>query len=397
MGQRYEKSKKNVTENRHTLDGLREDRETLQKEYAPLSAFESLQGLLDDEATEAIRHVSDVGVLETNRIESETDEAEKERQKITEDINSEIEKLNSGLDKLNRTTGIEFGKDAVQNAKQEYKKQIQKFKDLIGEINQPHNDSGNHTEGIASSRGYEFEANDITDEKHENRDAPSFGSSKNNNTLFGDGSFLALLTTNQTSEVVMLNGVMSVVFDHPFDENSTRVCNQGSAYPTGPQGTCGCCACGTIINKAGGKTNEHETVAYAWNNGLCSNSGGTSPESWVGILGGAGISSHVSSGTSLENLAREVEQGHGVVIGVSACTYCPELYGHYFPGKADGHALVLESVVRNQATGQIIEYIVSDSNGKSTRDACRRVPANVMEKAFKRKKSLSVVTNDVIW
>lgn len=134
MGQRYEKSKKNVTENRQTLDGLKEDKETLQKEYAPLSAFEGLQGLLDDEATGAIRHVSDVGVLEANRIENETDEAEQEKRQITEEINAEIDKLNSGLDKLKRAGGLEFGRKAVEQGSVDYKKQIDKFRVLLGEL-----------------------------------------------------------------------------------------------------------------------------------------------------------------------------------------------------------------------------------------------------------------------
>lgn len=358
-----------------------------------------MQGLFDDEAVEAIQHVSDVGDEESSKLEEKTEKTEEEREQITEDINKEIDKLSSGLEILKKASSLEFGRSTAEQATTEYKKQIQKFKDLIGELDSSASDTGSTTEGISAGNNYEFQESDSTNESREDRSASAHGNSQNTNTLFGDGEFLPLLTTNQTSEVVMLNGVMSVVvvFDHPFDNNSTRICNQGSAYPTGPQRTCGCCACGTIINKAGGNTNEHETVAYAWNNGLCSNSGGTSPESWVGILSGAGISSHVTTGTSLENLALEVEQGRGVVIAVSACTYCPELYGHYFPGKADGHALVLESTVRDQATGQIVEYIVSDSNGTSTRDACRRVPAKVMEKAFRRRNGQSVVTNDVIW
>lgn len=357
-----------------------------------------MQGLFDDEAVEAIQHVSEVGDEESSKLEEKTEIAEDERKQITEDINKEIDKLSLGLETLKKASSLEFGTSTAEQATTEYKKQIQKFKDLIGELDSSSSDSGSATEGVSSGSNYEFQENDSADEGREDRADSSYGNSQTKNTLFGNGEFLPLLTTNQTSEAVMLeNGVMGIVFDHPFDDNSTRICNQGSAYPTGPQGTCGCCACGTIINKAGGNTNEHETVAYAWNNGLCSNSGGTSPESWVGILGGAGIPSHVTTGTSLENLAHEVEQGHGVMIGVSACTYCPELYGHYLPGKADGHALVLESTVRDQATGQILEYIVSDSNGTSTRDACRRVPARVMEKAFKRRNGQSVVTNDVIW
>ena len=48
MGQRYEKNKRNVSENKKTLEKLHTDKETRRNEYAPLSLLESIQGLLDD-------------------------------------------------------------------------------------------------------------------------------------------------------------------------------------------------------------------------------------------------------------------------------------------------------------------------------------------------------------
>ena len=82
MGQRYEKSKKNVSESKKTLERLHSDKDTLQNEYTPLSLLDSIQGLLDDEATDAIQGVRAVGELESQRIESETDTAEgQKRQK----------------------------------------------------------------------------------------------------------------------------------------------------------------------------------------------------------------------------------------------------------------------------------------------------------------------------
>lgn len=216
-------------------------------------------------------------------------------------------------------------------------------------------------------------------------------------SLYGGGSFTPLLETQQAKTHTYLDGTPVTVFDHPLDDSPGRICNQGSAYPTGPQGTCGCCACGTIINKAGGTTNEHEVVAFAWDNELCSDSGGTSPASWVGILNGAGIASQVKTGETLESLAEAVEEGKGVVIGVSACTYYPEMYGRYFPGKADGHALVIESVVRDEKTGKILGYYVSDSNGSSSKDACKYVPAKRLERAFRRRGGQSITTDEIIW
>lgn len=114
MGQRYEKSKKNVSDNKQTLERLHGDKDTLHNEYAPLSLLDSIQGMLDDEATDAIQGVRIVGELESQRIESETGTAENEKSQIVGDIDSEIAKLNAGLEKLHRSGNIEFGKAAVE-------------------------------------------------------------------------------------------------------------------------------------------------------------------------------------------------------------------------------------------------------------------------------------------
>lgn len=134
MGQRYEKSKKSVSENRTTFEKLSSERETLKNEYAPLSLLDSVQSMLEDETSEAIQGVRTVGEFESQRIETETDTAEKEKKQITSEIDTEISKLNAGLEKLRKTGKIEFGKKAIEQSSQEYKKQIEKFKKLIGEL-----------------------------------------------------------------------------------------------------------------------------------------------------------------------------------------------------------------------------------------------------------------------
>lgn len=208
----------------------------------------------------------------------------------------------------------------------------------------------------------------------------------------GTSNDSALSHTNQTCEHCVLNGRNVTVFDHPFDSNSGRICNQGSAYPTGPQQTCGCCACATIINKAGGSATEHSTVAYAWNNHYCDNEGRTTAQNWASILNGNNVSSSVTNGTSLSNLASYVEQGRGVIIGVEARAYAPDWYQC-----RGGHAMVLESVIRDSETNEIIEYVVADSNGSDSQSASRRVSASRLERAFERFGSLSVCTNQIIW
>lgn len=207
-----------------------------------------------------------------------------------------------------------------------------------------------------------------------------------------------LIHTKQETETLFLSGRYVTVFDHPFSEKNDIIYNQGSGFPTGPQQTCGCCASGTLMNKTGLRMNERGIVEYAWNNGLCTVEGFTTPKSWIRMLDGmAGIPASNTSGESLENLAQGVEKGKGVIIGISACTFDPVNYGKYNPFKPDGHAVVLDSVVRDSCTGEILEYIIIDSNGKNKKDACKRVPKKLLEKAYSRMQKQSVRTDVIIW
>lgn len=134
MGQRYEKNKKNVSENKRTVERLGNEKTTLKNEFASMSLLEGLQGLLDDEVSESIQDVKGVETVETERIESEANTAEQEKQQIAHEISDEIAKLNAGLEKLRKSGKFDFGKKAIEKSTQEYRKQIDKFKDLMGEL-----------------------------------------------------------------------------------------------------------------------------------------------------------------------------------------------------------------------------------------------------------------------
>lgn len=201
-----------------------------------------------------------------------------------------------------------------------------------------------------------------------------------------------LSQTQQQIVVTAFNGRDCTVFDHPFDPNPGRICNQGSAYPTGPQETCGCCSSGTIINRAGGSTNEHDIVNFAWNNHLCDNDGRTSASTISEILTRSGVPSSDTSGTSLSDLAAQVEQGHGIIVAVDARRFDPNFYNRH-----GGHALVLESVIRDAQSGEILEYVVADSNRSDSVSAVRRVSAHRMERAFRAMGHQSITTDNIIW
>ena len=215
--------------------------------------------------------------------------------------------------------------------------------------------------------------------------------------LFGGGHFVPLLYTQQEFDHIFLDGRRVRVFDHPLEPSEDRICNQGSAFPDGPQQTCGCCSCATLINMARGSADERSVVTYALGKGYCKRDGSTSPQSWINILADAGIRATDHTGESLRSLADKVEEGYGVQIGVMTGIYGEKIYGPFVPGVSGGHSLVLESVIRDEKTGEIIEYVVVDSNGESSSDAAKRVSPHELEAAFGIMGSPAIVTDDVIW
>lgn len=243
-------------------------------------------------------------------------------------------------------------------------------------------------------------------------DSEGGSSSPTGNSLFGVASaFTPLEKTKQGKETIKDSaGRQATVFDHPFSDSNRHVFSQGSAFPAdgkggGIEGTCGLCACGTIINKAGGQATEKSVAKHALQNGLCSNRadeapehrGGTTIRQQAQILSDAGLSASASSGCSLEGLSQIVETGRGVIISVTASLYKPEWYGSYSEENSGGHAIVLESPIRDVQTGQTVGYIVSDSNGSTGKEASVVVKAETLEAAFDNRGGLAVITDDIIW
>ena len=194
------------------------------------------------------------------------------------------------------------------------------------------------------------------------------------------------------------------VFDHPERSAKNAVINQGSAYPDSIEGTCGLSALGSLLRKAGVTVTEKNMVSYAVAHGLCQTgkspdqNGGTSPDQLVSLLcSAAGISAVCDCGRTLEELASAIENGHGVIIGVNPSIFNSEWYGEYNHNDSNGHWIVLESVVRDANSGEILGYVILDSNGESPRTACQAVSASLLEDAYGIDGAVSVVTTDIIW
>ncbi|MBA3072206.1 MAG: hypothetical protein FP831_01270 [Anaerolineae bacterium] len=234
---------------------------------------------------------------------------------------------------------------------------------------------------------------------------PLVGSSISINQSRGNLPF-----TNQTHTKELINGKIVTVFDHPKVSVKNAIFNQGSAYPNKFSGTCGCCCCATLMRKAGFNVDEKKVVDYASSkrdeNGssLCmkdsifsNENGGTNFLGRAKIIKGMSGLDVRAEVIPLSEVAKYVETGHGVIIGVNACIYAPELYGPYNPNTPGGHALILESVVRDGLSREIVGYYVIDSNGSTAESACRFIEANHLTKAFEKQGCRANITERIIW
>lgn len=165
----------------------------------------------------------------------------------------------------------------------------------------------------------------------------------------------------------------------------------------GFQEDCGLMSSSDVLNQFGIPASESDVVEHAALNGECdidpanlSDSGGTSPADQAQILGDYGLPAHVESGQSMEDLASQVEQGHGVIADVNAGYLWQN--GNFVGNGQTNHAITVTGVARDPSTGQIQGFYINDSgDGKSA----EFVPAATMAKAWTDAGGIAVVTDAV--
>lgn len=372
MGQRYEKNKNSVSENRETRRRISEEGRTLSEEFVSLQELSGMIDSLDDDIVDSVRELETVQVNETERLESEQEQANAEKEKITADINAEIDKLDAGVSKLDQLRSFEFGQKSVDAAEKTYRSEISQFKELLDELEDDDTNGGSGIESSGSIESYEptpngedywAEGNTVQIPRSSNL-APTRSTPRNlHATEFGftdDG-----------------NG--NLVYDSPIEMSEYLYKNQGSA-DLAYQGTCGLCACANVLRLSGVNYSEKDILDYAkTQRGLIdyhflspSASGATDPESRRLILDHFGISSGVfkiktdSSGVatqeSIDEIANHVADGRGVILSVHA----GELY-YGRPFKNDYHAVTVVSVVKNKYNDVAGFYIADSNPGRETR------------------------------
>lgn len=159
MGQRYEKNKNCVSENRETRRRISEEGKTLSEEFASLQELSGMIDSLDDDIVDSVRELETVQVTETERLVSEQEQADAEKEKITSDINAEIDKLDAGVSKLDQLRSFEFGQKSIDAAEKTYRSEISQFKELLDEL-EDDDSHGLASGGVELSSG-SFECGEI--------------------------------------------------------------------------------------------------------------------------------------------------------------------------------------------------------------------------------------------
>jgi Peptidase_C39 like family len=202
-----------------------------------------------------------------------------------------------------------------------------------------------------------------------------------------DVSFDVPASLNMLSDghpTVVIGDVSGYVdFNHPQGDN-----------PYGFQSTCGLCSCGDILDQFGVNVTEADIVDHAVQNHECNitndpeQSGGTSPENQVQILNDYGVPAHMEQSQSLEDLATDVEQGHGVIIEANAGYLWNQ--PQYLENGQSNHAVIVTGVARDPNTGEIQGFYVNDSGDGQ---AAKFIDANTMTNAWVNTGGTAVVTD----
>ena len=134
MGNRFEKKRNEVKDVKEVGERIKIDRTTLKAEYAVMASIDAVMSEIDDEITNAINEVKAVGEREGTRLEGENQENITEKGKVANEISDEIGKLENGKASLEAMSEFSFGKKSVEQAKNDYKEQTDKYEQLLSEL-----------------------------------------------------------------------------------------------------------------------------------------------------------------------------------------------------------------------------------------------------------------------
>lgn len=129
---------------------------------------------------------------------------------------------------------------------------------------------------------------------------------------------------------------------------------------------CGLVSSQDVLNQFGIPVTENDVVHHAAENNECqvvpgdaAQSGGTTADWQANVLSDYGVPAHVENNGSMDDLANNITDGHGVIIEVNAGVLWDDA-NSYGDGTAN-HAITVTGVVRDPSTSEITGFIVNDS------------------------------------
>ncbi len=211
----------------------------------------------------------------------------------------------------------------------------------------------------------------------------------------------------QAKETTLPNGEKVKVTGgvHAFKDLNHQ---QGDEVPE-YQGTCGLCSAQCVgnqfgvTNDQGNPLSEVDVVKMAKDNrpplcttdGLPEQNGGTSQLQQQELLAKMGIPSQIKENQSMDDLAKDVEAGKGVIAGVNA----EELWGLNNPGGLNqfprpNHAVTVIDTARNPQTNALQGFFINDSgNNYENIGSGRFVPVSDMQFIWQNAGGSCVVTD----
>lgn len=132
------------------------------------------------------------------------------------------------------------------------------------------------------------------------------------------------------------------------------------------EGTCGIVSCEDVARQQGVHVSEDELVRFAAENNLCVNDapnsgllGGTTDEQRAEILDRVGIPNEIVTATSMEELAKYIENNQSAIAAVNAGSLWNDA-NFLWDGFAN-HAVVVTGVARSPQSGDILGFFINDS------------------------------------
>jgi ribosome-binding protein aMBF1 (putative translation factor) len=178
------------------------------------------------------------------------------------------------------------------------------------------------------------------------------------------------------------DGIETLVFGDP--EGCKDFNHQQGDNDLGFRNDCGLVACEDVLRQFGCLVTENDLVHHAVDHGECTwikdhpeVSGLTTVEEKMEILTDYGIPARTEPGISLEDLASQVEHGHGVI----ACVNAGYLWNDqdFVESGQHNHNITVTGVARDPDTNQIQGFFINDSG---TGESGKFVTEETMEKAW---------------